>query len=159
LCCWRLIQTSPNVEVETARRLHAGGIEAFVPLSRFWCRPAHKRRPILVTRSAFGPYVFCESLHPPIEIYHGHLVHFGDQYLHVQAAEIMKLRATPFVVDQATQVRKKPQRGRRVTSCHPVFGQIAGVVISTSGRSALVELDVNRLRVQIPIDLLQEAES
>jgi hypothetical protein len=114
----------------------------------------------LVTRSAFGPYVFAESLHPPVEIYHGHLVHFGDQFLHVPAEEIAKLRATPFVVDQATQLRKKPpQRGRRVKAIHPVFGQIASVVISTSGRSALVELDVNHMRVQIPIDLLQEAES
>jgi hypothetical protein len=144
---WRLIRTSANIELETARRLMAGGLEAFVALSRYWCRPAHKRRPRLITRSAFGPYVFCESLHPPVEIFHGHLVHFGDQWLHVPDEEIAKLRATPFVVDQATQLRKKPpQRGGRVVGRHPVFGPIAGVVISTSSRSALVELDVSHMR-------------
>jgi hypothetical protein len=150
---WRLIQTSPNVEAETARRLEVAGLETFLPLSRFWCRPAHKRRPILVTRSAFGPYLFCESPYPPVEIYCGHLVHFGDQYLHVPAEEIAKLRATPFVIDQA-QVRKKPECGSRVKAIHPVFGSIAGIIISSGGRSALVELDVNHMRVQIPIDLL-----
>ena len=137
--------------------LEIAGFEAFVPLSRYWTRPHRKRRPILVTRSAFGPYVFCESRHPPVDIYRGRLVHFGDQYIHIPEEEVAKLRATPFVVDQSTQVRRKPQRGRKVASRHPVFGPISGVVISVSGRSALVELDVNHMRVSLPVDLLQEA--
>ena len=158
MCCWRLIQTQPNVELETARRLERDGHEAFVPLSRYWSRPHRKRRPVLVTRSAFGPYVFAESQHPPVEIYHGHIVHFGDQYLHIPPEEIAKLRATPFIVDQADQRKKKrPQRGHKVTSAHPVFGQISGVIISVSGRTATIELDVNHMRIQLPVDLLKEA--
>jgi len=156
--CWRLIQTQANVEIEAARRLEADGFEVFVPLSRYWCRPRHKRRPILVTRSAFGPYFFCESQHPPVEIYRGHVVHFGDQYIHIRDEEVAKLLAQPFVIDESvTKARKRFACGAAVTGKHALFGVIDGTIVSVNGRCAVVELSINRMRVQLPLGLLQAA--
>jgi len=44
-----------------------------------------------------------------------------------------------------------------VTGKHALFGAIDGTIVSANGRCAVIELSINRMRVQLPIGLLQAA--